>query len=122
MVQSPLDDEGIRLKVVFYKTGKGSEPVREWLKSLPVVDKRIIGEDIKTVQFGFPIGMPLVRKLEAGIWEVRSSLPNRIARVLFTVVDGFMILLHGFIKKSQKTPSEDLHLARERLSRLRGKK
>ena len=122
MVQSPLDDEGIRLKVVFYKTGKGSEPVREWLKSLPVVDKRIICEDIKTVQFGFPIGLPLVRKLEAGIWEVRSSLPNRIARVLFTVVDGFMILLHGFIKKSQKTPSEDLHLARERLSRLRGKK
>ena len=122
MVQSPLDDEGIRLKVVFYKTGKGSEPVREWLKSLPVVDKRIIGEDIKTVQFGFPIGLPLVRKLEAGIWEVRSSLLNKIARVLFTVVDGFMILLHGFIKKSQKTPSEDLHLARERLSRLRGKK
>jgi phage-related protein len=122
MVQSPQDGEEIRLQVVFYKTAHGSEPVRDWLKSLPVADKQIIGEDIKTVQFGFPVGMPLVRKLEAGIWEVRSSLPNRIARVLFTVEEGFMILLHGFIKKSQKTSFEDLHLARERLTRLRGKK
>ena len=122
MVQSPQDDEEIRFRVVFYKTAHGSEPVREWLKSLPAADKRIIGEDIKTVQFGFPIGMPLVRKLETSIWEVRSSLPNRIARVLFTVEDGLMILLHGFIKKSQKTSPEDLQLAKERLSRLRGVK
>lgn len=122
MVQFKQDDEEIRLQVVFYRTAHGSEPVREWLKSLSPADKRIIGEDIKTVQFGFPIGMPLVRKLEAGLWEVRSSLPNRIARVIFTVEDGLMILLHGFIKKSQKTSPEDLQLARERLSRLRGEK
>lgn len=122
MVQSNQDDEEIRLQVVFFRTAHGSEPVREWLKSLPVADKRIIGEDIKTVQFGFPIGMPLVRKIEAGLWEVRSSLPNRIARVLFTVEDGLMILLHGFSKKSQKTSPVDLKLARERLSRLRGEK
>jgi phage-related protein len=116
------DDKEIRLQVVFYRTAHGSEPVREWLKSLSSADKRIIGEDIKTVQFGFPIGMPLVRKLEAGLWEVRSSLPNRISRVIFTVEDGLMILLHGFIKKSQKTSPEDLQLARERVSRLRGAK
>ncbi len=83
-------------------------------------DKKTIGEDIKTVQFGWPIGMPVVRKIEPGLWEVRSSLKNRIARVLFTVQGNYMVLLHGFIKKSQKTPLEDLKLARERLSKLRG--
>jgi phage-related protein len=94
--------------------------VREWLKSLSVDDKKTIGEDIKTVQYGWPIGMPVVRKIEPGLWEVRSSLKNRIARVLFTVENDYMVLLHGFIKKSQKTPLEDLRLAKERLSRLRG--
>ena len=122
MVQSNQEDKDIRLQVVFYKTSRGSEPVREWLKSLPADEKRIIGEDIKTVQFGYPIGMPLVRKLEAGLWEVRSTLPNRIARVLFTIEGNIMILLHGFIKKSPKTPTEDMRLARERLSKLRGEK
>jgi hypothetical protein len=67
MVQSNQEDKDIRLQVVFYKTSHGSEPVHEWLKSLPADEKRIIGEDIKTVQFGYPIGMPFVRKLEAGI-------------------------------------------------------
>jgi phage-related protein len=120
MIQLPQDDESLRLKVIFFRTRRGNEPVREWLKSLPHEEKRIIGEDVKTVQFGWPLGMPLVRKLEPGLWEVRSSLPAGIARVLFTVEGNTMVLLQGFIKKSQKAPLEDLRLARERLRQLRG--
>lgn len=118
MVQSPRDDKNLRLKVMFFRTRRGNEPVREWLKSLPLDEKRIIGEDVKTVQFGWPLGIPFVRKLEPGLWEVRSNLPSGIARVLFTVEGNTMVLLHGFIKKSQKTPLDDLHLARERLGLL----
>jgi phage-related protein len=92
--------------------------VRDWLKSLPAEERKIIGEDIKVVQFGFPLGMPLMRKLKPGLWEVRSMLPDRIARVLFTIYDEHIVLLHGFIKKSQKTPTEDLDLAVKRLASL----
>jgi len=106
------------LSVVFFRTASGNEPVRGWLKELPREERRIIGEDIKTVQFGWPLGMPLVRKLDKGLWEVRSRLPDRIARVLFTTHESRMILLHGFIKKSQKTPKEDLELAKTRLRLL----
>jgi phage-related protein len=109
-----------RLKVVFYKSQNGKEPVRDWLKSLPMQDKKSIGEDIKTVQFGWPLGMPLVRKLEPGLWEVRSNTSFGIARVLFTVQGEFIVLLHGFVKKSSKTPSYDLSLARRRLAQARG--
>ncbi|MDA1049878.1 MAG: type II toxin-antitoxin system RelE/ParE family toxin [Planctomycetota bacterium] len=110
---------GVRFHVKFFKTTPGSEPVREWLKSLDQSDRKTIGEDIKTVQFGWPLGMPLIRKLEADMWEVRSSLKSRIARVIFTVHRDKMILLHGFIKKSQKTPAADLKIARQRLSQFR---
>ena len=106
------------LVVTFFRTASGNEPVREWLKSLPREERRIIGEDIKTVQFGWPLGMPLVRKLNKGLWEVRSGLPDRIARVIFTTGVSQMILLHGFIKKSQRTPQEDLELAKTRLRLL----
>jgi phage-related protein len=106
------------LQVVFYCTASGREPVREWLKSLPAEERKIIGEDIKTVQFGFPLGMPLVRKLQPNLWEVRSMLQNRIARTLFTLHEDDIVLLHGFIKKSQKTPAEDLELAMRRLKNL----
>jgi phage-related protein len=92
--------------------------VRDWLKSLPAEERKIIGEDIKAVQFGFPMGMPLMRKLRPGLWEVRSMLPDRIARALFTIHDEQIVLLHGFIKKSQKTPTEDLDLAVKRLTSL----
>jgi len=112
-----MEDE-IRLRVVFYRTESGTEPVRDWLKALSREEKKIIGQDIKTVQFGWPLGMPLVRKLDRDLWEVRSHLPNRIARVIFTVSDGVMVLLHGFIKKSQKTPTNDLVLAKKRLKSL----
>ena len=109
-----------RLRVLFYRTNSGNEPVREWLKSLPIQDRKIIGDDLKTVQYGWPLGMPLIRKLEANLWEVRSRLDQRIARVLFTVEGDKMVLLHGFIKKSQKAPTADLKLARQRLRDLLG--
>ena len=122
MVQLVMDDQDIRLQVVFFRAEHGGEPVREWLKSLPLDEKRIVGEDIKTVQFGWPLGMPIVRKMEPGLWEVRSRLKNRIARVLFTVNNNKMVLLHGFIKKSDKTPQDDLNVAHQRLAQLRGEK
>lgn len=92
--------------------------MREWLKSLSRDDKKILGEDIKTAQFGWPLGMPLIRKLERGLWEVRSNTTQGIARVLFTVEGNTMVLLHGFVKKSQKTPLTELNTARRRLADL----
>jgi len=74
----------------------------------------MIGEDIMTVQFRWPLGMPLVDHLGSGIWEIRSRLANRIARTLFFVHQGEIILLHGFIKKTKKTPNEDRVLALRR--------
>jgi phage-related protein len=111
-----------RLKVVFYRSQSGKEPVRHWLKDLPIQDKKIIGEDIKTVQFAWPLGMPLVRKLEPDLWEVRSNTSAGIVRVLFTIQAGYIVLLHGFIKKSGRTPLDDLVLARKRLAQVRGEK
>ncbi len=90
------------LEVVFYKTANGVEPVRDWLKDLPKQSKKSIGEDIKTVQYGWPIGMPVVKKLENGIWEIRTNLEHRIARILFTVQLNNIVLLHGFIKKPRR--------------------
>ncbi|NOU22719.1 MAG: type II toxin-antitoxin system RelE/ParE family toxin [Methyloglobulus sp.] len=103
------------LPVRFFKTESGNEPVREWLKELPGQDRKTIGEDIKTVQFGWPMGMPLVDHIEGDIWEVRSKLGNRIARVLFALDGSTMVLLHGFIKKTNKTPDQDKDLAKQRL-------
>jgi phage-related protein len=103
------------LHVVFFRTGSGRESVREWLLDLEKEDRKIIGEDIKLLQFRWPLGMPLVKKLEADLWEVRSHLAGgRIARTCFTVKGAEMSLLHGFIKKSKKIPLPDLELARER--------
>jgi len=96
----------------------GNEPVREWLTEIPRDHKRMIGTEIKTVQIGWPIGMPVVRKLEKGPWEVRVNLVDTIARVLFTVDGNIMALLHGFIKKSQKTPASDLETAKQRKATL----
>ena len=107
-----------RLPASFYRSDSGREPVREWLKGLELEDRKVIGEDIKDVEFSWPIGMPLVRSLGRELWEVRSSLPRGgIARVLFCIEHGNMILLHGFIKKSGKTPKRDIALA---LARRKG--
>jgi len=105
----------MRLSAVFFRTSSGSEPVRKWLKALPTLHKKSIGEDIKTVQFGWPLGMPLVETLEPYLWEVRTKVPDGIARVLFTVDGHMMILLHGFIKKTRKIPQTEIKTARARL-------
>ena len=106
------------LSVKFFRTEAGNEPVREFLRDLPPEDRKIIGTDIKEVQFGRPLGMPLVRKMEKDLWEVRNHLENRISRVLFTVVGGQMVLLHAFIKKSERTPQPDLEIAKARKNQL----
>ncbi len=117
---APTEDENEPvLLVVFYRTRTGNEPVREWLKSLKREDRKSIGEDIKTAQFGWPLGMPLIRKLEPALWEVRSHISLGIARVIFTVESQTMVLLNGFIKKSRKTPTGELNTARQRLAHLR---
>ncbi len=120
MIQSLQRLKGApRLTVRFFRESTGSEPVRDWLKGLPNAEKREIGADIKTVQFGWPIGMPLVDHVDGGIWEVRTRLATRLARVLFTLEGNLMVLLHGFIKKERKTPKADLDLAKQRLKKIR---
>jgi phage-related protein len=102
------------LPAVFFRTETGREPVREWLQDLSKAERKIIGIDIMTVQFRWPLGMPLVRNIGSGIHEIRSTLPTRIARTLFFVHQGEIILLHGFIKKTRKTPKDDRALALQR--------
>lgn len=106
-----------RLPAKFFRSSSGTEPVKDWLKTLSREDCRIIGSDIKDVEFSFPIGLPLCRSLSGykDLWEVRSKLTGgRIARVIFYISQGEMILLHGFIKKSQKTPKSEIDLAFKR--------
>jgi phage-related protein len=104
-----------QVPVVFYRTRAGREIVRDWLRSLNEVDRNIVGQDLMRVQHRWPVGMPLCRAMGDGMWEVRSDLPgNRIARLLFSLHGNQIVALHGFIKKTQKTPNEDLALARRR--------
>ncbi len=107
------------LSVAFFRLDSGKEPVRLWLRGMPPVDRRTIGEDIKTLQLGWPIGMPLARKMDADLWELRTRTTTGIARVFFTVFEHHIVLLHGFVKKSEKTPARELALAKRRLSQLR---
>jgi phage-related protein len=107
------------IPVQFFRLDSGREPVREWLKEMPSKDRKTIGEDVKTLQFGWPVGMPLSRKMVDGIWELRSSISFGIARTFFTIFDGKIVLLHGFVKKSQKTPTKELAITKRRLSKLR---
>jgi phage-related protein len=105
--------------VRFYRSAAGREPVREWLQGLEQADRRAIGLDLMRVQFGWPIGMPLVRSLKDGLWEVRSALPSqRIARLLLCFHEETLIVLHGFIKKTQKTAPDDLALAKRRMNEV----
>ena len=107
------------IPVIFYRTAGGSEPVRDWLRSLPSEDRRIIGNDLATVQVGWPLGMPLCRSLGAGLWELRSALANkRIARLVFFVSQGRIGVVHGFIKKTQKTPASEIALAQKRMKEM----
>ncbi len=105
----------------FYAAANGRRPVREWLLDLPKTDRSVIGKDIQKVEFGWPIGMPYCRPLGHGLWEVRSDLSGgRITRVMFCIVHGEMVLLHGFEKKTQKTPQRDIDLALKRMKEIDG--
>src|SRR5207248_7819695 len=106
------------LDAVFFRTDQDNEPVREWLLSLNKADRKVIGDDVLKVQYCWPIGKPLVGSLGNGLWEVRSRLGNRIARVIFYVERRTMVLLHGFIKKTQKTLKQELDLALKRKNQL----
>lgn len=107
-----------RLPARFYRSDSGNEPVRDWLLSLTKADRTKVGEDIKEVEFGWPVGMPTCRPMGSGLFEIRTSLKNRIARVLFCIHSEFMILLHGFVKKTEQTPQSDLEIARDRMKTL----
>ncbi len=108
-----------RLQAVFYRSESGNEPVREWLKKLGQPDSIAIGTDIRTVEYGWPLGLPLCRPLGRGLFETRTILENnRIARVVFCVDQGVMYLLHGFIKKTRETPQKDFELALSRKANL----
>jgi phage-related protein len=114
-------DRSKKIAARFYETANGRRPVREWLLDLAKDDRRIIGKDIQKVEFGWPIGMPYCRPLGHGLWEVRSDLAGgRIARVIFCIVRGEMVLLHGFEKKTRKTPPHDIDLALRRKREIDG--
>jgi phage-related protein len=104
-----------KLPAVFYRSASGDEPVREWLMTLEKIDRQIIGEDIAYVQYKWPIGKPRVDYLRDSVWEVRSKIGNRIARVLFAVEQSEIVLLHAFVKKTQQTNPRDIELATKRL-------
>ena len=109
-----------KINVVFYKTPAGNEPVREWLISLEQEDKKTIGANIKTVEYGWPIGMPVSKPLGNNLYEVRSHISSkRIARVIFIIMGNYMILLNGFIKKTQKTPINEINLALKRVKEMK---
>jgi phage-related protein len=106
--------------VQFYRNESGKEPVRKWLLDLTAEERRLIGDDIKTAEYGWPIGMPLVRSMGDGLFEVRTDLPHKkISRVLFCAHKSRMVLLHAFIKKTPKTPKADLELAKSRMKGLK---
>ena len=114
----PHNLKGKTLKVSFYKTPAGNEPVREWLKQRTPEEKKVIGEDIKVVEYFWPVGYPQVVKLDKDLWELRTKLPNGICRIFFTIWERYMVLLHGIIKKSQKTPQQDLDHAKKLRNRV----
>lgn len=115
-------NERKRLRARFFESDTGNIPVRDWLLALSEEDRKAIGDDIRTAEFGWPVGMPLCRQIRGrkGLWEVRSTLKDgRIARVFFCAHDGAMVLLHGFIKKTQKTPDREIDLAEKRMRGLK---
>ena len=109
------------IPVSFYQENSGNEPVREWLRELPTKDKKIIGRDIRIVQIDWPVEGSLVKPLGSGLWEIRSRLDNRIARVLFVFSNGEIVLLNGFIKRHRKLRNKKLSLPEKELRMYRGK-
>jgi phage-related protein len=114
-----LIDRSQKLPAFYYENAMGNQPVREWILGLSVEDRKLIGRDVQKVEFGWPLGMPYCRSLGNGLWEVRSALTDgKIGRVIFCVTQNRMVLLHGFVKKTQKTPAQDLKLALKRMKEV----
>ena len=108
-----------KVPLIFFRSGKGTEPVREWLKELPEAERHAVGKDLLRAQWRWPVGMPLCRPMGSGLWEIRTDLPTkRTARVMLCVYREHLVALHGFIKKTRATPDEDLALARKRQKEL----
>jgi phage-related protein len=113
------EDQPRKILLIFFRTLTGAEPLREWLKGLPEAERHAIGKDLLRAQWRWPVGMPLCRPLGNGLWEIRTDLPtNRTARMLLCVYRDHLVALHGFIKKTRKTPDEDLEIARKRKKEL----
>lgn len=113
------DPQPKKIPLIFFRTLAGSEPVREWLKALPEVERQAIGQDLLRAQWRWPVGMPLCRAMRKGLWEIRTDLPTRrTARVLVCLYGAHLVALHGFIKKTRTTPDQDLALARKRKEEL----
>lgn len=109
----------VPLECVFFRTKSGTDPVRDWLKDdLSKGARQQIGADIKTVQATWPIGPPLVKSLGDGLWEVRSTYKKVEYRTIFVFNGGKMVLLHGFQKSTQKTPTGVLSLALARKAEM----
>jgi phage-related protein len=108
-----------KIPLAFYKSERGSEPVREWLKGLAKDERHAIGRDLLRAQWRWPVGMPLCRPMRGGLWEIRSHLRDgKTARVMICISAGRLVALHGFIKKTQTTPQSDLAIGRRRLKEL----
>ena len=108
-----------KIPLIFFRSEEGNEPVREWLKGLPEIERHVIGKDLLRAQWRWPVGMPLCRPLGSGLWEIRTDLPTKkTARVLLCVYREHLVALHGFVKKTRKTPDEDLEIARKRKREL----
>lgn len=104
------------MALAMWASSTGSEPARDWFKALPDTDRKKVGQDLRKLQYAWPVGMPLVRSLGSGLWELRTSLPSkREARVFFATDGETLLVLHGFIKKSAQTPTHELVVARKRL-------
>lgn len=113
-------DEQTKIPLFFYRTERGREPVRDWLKSLGRPDRLEIGADLQRLQYRWPVGMPLCRSLGEGLWEVRTNLSgHRAGRVFVCFHGGAAYALHGFLKATRATPEGDLSLARTRMTEVR---
>ena len=109
-----------KIPLIFYRMSRGTEPVRDWLRRLPEVERHAIGKDLLRAQWRWPIGMPLCRTMGSGLWEIRTDLPTRrTARVLLCLYHDHLVALNGFIKKTRATPNDDLALALKRQRELK---
>lgn len=115
----PEERQPLKIPLSFFRLGDGREPVRDWLKGLPEEERQAIRRDLLRAQWRWPVGMPLCRAMGRGLWEIRTDLlTKRTARVLLCLHKSHLVALHGFIKKTRKTPDQDLELARKRKEEL----